>query len=197
MASLFDLIALTVVIVWPVIPLFWIPVHCFASFFRKLGLLTYLFPAATWTPLALFLIGKRELILAHRIGLFPAAAAAGAVLLALGIALQVWSGRALTLRGLMGMPEVSENVESRFVATGPYLAVRHPTYLSHTMMFAGVFLMTGLVASGVVTLLDFLLIRFIVIPLEEKELSVRFGPAYDQYRIKVPAFFPWKIFSRP
>lgn len=189
--SLPDLFALAVIIIWPVIPLFWIPVHGFSKVFRKLGLLTYALPVVTWTPLAVFLFSRREFILRHEIGLPPLVVFFGVVLLFLGAALQAWTAKLLSLKGLMGMPEVSASVESRFVTTGPYRIVRHPTYLSHTLMFAGLFLMSGLMAMGLVTLLDLLLINLAVIPLEDRELSARFGPAYDEYRRKVPGFFPF------
>jgi len=191
MAELFDLIALAVIIIWPVIPLFWIPVHRFTRVFKRLGLLSYIVPAITWTPLAFFLFSQREFILSHKTGFPPLTEFFGVVLVLLGAALQVWSGRLLSLKGLMGMPEVSALVESRFVTAGPYRIVRHPTYLSHTLMFSGLFLMSGVIGMGLVTLLDLLLITRVVIPLEDRELSARFGPAYDEYRRKVPGFFPF------
>lgn len=187
----FDLLALGVIIIWPVIPLFWIPVHGFSRVFRRLGLLSYLFPAVTWTPLAAYLFSQREFILRHKTG-FPALVIVlGVVLLLLGTALQLWTARLLSLKGLMGMPEVSAAVESRFITTGPYRVVRHPTYLAHTLMFLGLFFMSGVIAMGLVALLDLLLITLVVIPLEDRELSARFGPAYDAYREKVSGFFPY------
>ena len=187
---LFRRIAFVVVLLWPVIPIFWIPVHCSPRFFRRLGLFTYIFPAVTWTPLALFLFSKEGIIMNYAFEAPPLLMAAGGFFLFAGTALQVWTGRLLTLKGLMGMPEVSGRVESRFVRSGPYKVVRHPTYLSHTLMFLGLALLSGLAAMGLVTMLDFALVRFIVIPLEDRELSARFGPGFDVYRKEVPAFFP-------
>lgn len=189
--SLSDLLALSAIIIWPVIPLFWIPVHGFSRMFRRLGLLTYIVPALTWTPLALFLFSRREFILRHKTVFPPPVVIIGIALLVLGTALQVWTARLLSLKGLMGMPEVSASVKSRFVTTGPYRIVRHPTYLAHTLMFTGLFLLSGLLAMGLVTLLDLFLITLVVIPLEDRELSARFGPAYDEYRSKVPGIFPF------
>src|ERR1039458_4985698 len=110
--AIFDLLALMVIIVWPVIPLFWIPVHGFSRIFKKLGLLTYVVPFLTWPPLAILLFARRESILEHKIVLPLAASIFGVLLLLIGTALQVWSARLLSLRGLMGMPEVSTRVES-------------------------------------------------------------------------------------
>jgi len=194
--AFFDILAFGAVIVWPVIPLFWIPVHGLSRFFKKLGVLSYLVPAVAWTPLAIFIFSRRDFILSWKTQLPFAAAASGGLLFIAGVALQLWSGRFLSLKGLMGLPEVSSKVESRFVTTGPYVFVRHPTYLSHTLMFLGLSLLTGINAMGIVTLLDFLLINLAVIPLEDRELIVRFGPVYEEYRKKVPAFFPLTLFGR-
>jgi protein-S-isoprenylcysteine O-methyltransferase Ste14 len=187
-----ELLALAAIIFWPVIPLFWIPVHGFSKVFRKLGLFSYILPAVLWLPLALFIFSERGTILAHKIGMPPLIKVLGAILLILGTALQIWTARLLSLKGIMGMPEVSAKVESRFVTGGPYTIVRHPTYLSHTMIFLGLFLLTGLNAMGMVAVTDLLLIILIVIQLEDRELSERFGKEYDEYRKKVPAFLPFK-----
>ncbi len=191
-----DLLALAVIIIWPVIPLFWIPVHCLPKVFRKLGLFTYIVPAVLWLPPAFFIFSRREIILNYHVHLPLPVKVFGSLLLVLGAALQIWTARLLSLKGIMGMPEVSAKVESRFVTGGAFTVVRHPTYLSHTMIFLGLFLLTGLNAMGLVTLLDLLLIALIVIPLEDRELSERFGKEYDDYRKKVPAFFPFKGFGR-
>ena len=57
-------------------------------------------------------------------------------------------------------------------------------------MFAGVFLITGVIATGIITLLDIIIINTVVIPLEDRELVERFGEEYRRYQERVPAFFP-------
>ncbi|MBI5101857.1 MAG: isoprenylcysteine carboxylmethyltransferase family protein [Nitrospirae bacterium] len=187
-----DFIALIIIAVWPVIPLFWIPVHGFPRVFRRLGLFSYVVPAVLWLPLAYVIFKNRHDILSDKFQLPALIRACGAVLFLLGAALQVWTARLLSLRGIMGMPEISDKIEGRFVTSGPFKVVRHPTYLSHTMMFLGLFLTTGLHAMGVVTVLDLLLISVIVIPLEDRELSARFGREYDEYKRNVSGFLPVK-----
>jgi protein-S-isoprenylcysteine O-methyltransferase Ste14 len=185
-----DLLALFAIIVWPVIPLFWIPVHGLLRFFKRIGLCTYLMPAVFWPPLAYFIYINRAFFLAYRIDFFPAVRAAGLIVLICGAMLQLWTGRLLSLFGLMGLPEVSRKANGRLVTEGAFSFVRHPTYLSHTLIFAGVFLLTGAVAVGAVTLLDFAIVNSFIIPLEEKELLARFGEDYARYRRAVPRFFP-------
>jgi protein-S-isoprenylcysteine O-methyltransferase Ste14 len=58
-----------------------------------------------------------------------------------------------------------------------------------------VFLITGVVTVGIVTLLDFVVMNAVVIPLEERELGGRFGEEYKKYKERVPQFFP-RIFRK-
>lgn len=185
-----DFLALITVIVWPVIPLFWIPVHSAFRLFRKLGLLTYLMPLITWLPLAYIIYVNKSYILAYRVSFPLVVKVLGVLFLASGGILQLWTSRLLSLSGLMGMPEISGRAKNRFVRNGAFTYVRHPTYLSHTLMFSGVFLITGVLAAGIVTFLDVLLVNVVIIPIEEKELMLRFGEEYKRYRKEVPKFFP-------
>jgi protein-S-isoprenylcysteine O-methyltransferase Ste14 len=57
-------------------------------------------------------------------------------------------------------------------------------------MVSGVFLLTGVIAVGVVTMFDFLVVNAVIIPLEERELLSRFGEEYVQYKKRVPRYFP-------
>jgi protein-S-isoprenylcysteine O-methyltransferase Ste14 len=57
-------------------------------------------------------------------------------------------------------------------------------------MYAGVFLITGVIAVGIITVLDLLIVNAVVIPLEDRELIGRFGDAYREYKERVPAYFP-------
>jgi protein-S-isoprenylcysteine O-methyltransferase Ste14 len=187
-----ELIALITCILWPAIPLFWIPFHCNPNFFKRLGFFTYVLPLVTWLPLSFYLYSEKDLLFRYTVG-FPFAVKiiGGAVLIA-GLALQIWTLILLSLPGIMGMPEVTSTVRGRLVTDGPFSLVRHPTYLSHTMMLLGVFLMTGVAAVGVLTVIDGILISGVVIPLEERELLIRFGNAYEQYRKRVRS----KLFPR-
>jgi protein-S-isoprenylcysteine O-methyltransferase Ste14 len=185
-----DLIALLTIIIWPIIPLFWIPVHSLASFFKRIGGFTYIMPALLWPPLAYFIYLNRAFFLNYRIDPGPFARIAGLVILTGGAMLQIWTGRLLTLLGLMGLPEVSRETAGRLVTEGAFSFVRHPTYLAHTLMFGGVFLLSGVIAVGAVTLLDLSIVNAVIIPLEEKELLGRFGEEYAKYKKSVPGYFP-------
>lgn len=189
--SITDIIALAALIIWPAIPLFWIPVHCMPRFFGRLGYLTYILPFVTWLPAAYFIYRYRDFLLRSTVDLPMGVNIVGGAVLVAGLALQTWTLLLLTLPGIMGVPEVNRQMKSRLVMHGPFSVVRHPTYLSHTLMLLGVFLLTEVVAIGIVTLLDGLIVNIMVIPLEERELASRFGKEYDEYRRKVQQrFFP-------
>jgi protein-S-isoprenylcysteine O-methyltransferase Ste14 len=187
--SFTDLIALAALLLWPAVPLFWVPVHCAPRFFRRLGFLTYILPFLTWLPVAFITFGLREHLLAYRIALPAAANALGVLLFVLGAGLQVWTIILLTMQGIMGMPEVTRAVPGRLVTAGPFGVLRHPTYLSHTLMLAGLFLWTEAAALSAVAVIDALVVNTMVIPLEERELLERFGKEYEEYRRKVPSRF--------
>lgn len=184
-----DIIALITIIIWPVVPLFWIPVHGL-KIFKKIGLLAYVIPFVTWLPLAYLIYLKRSLLLQYRVDFPLFIIVTGVVFLIAGSLLHIWTGRLLGIFGLIGLPEISKKAKGKLVIEGPFSVVRHPTYLAHTMIFSGVFLITGVIVVGVITLLDLVIINTLVIPLEEKELLSRFGEEYKFYEDMVPRYFP-------
>jgi len=183
-------LALITLMIWPAIPLFWIPVHGCPRLFKRLGLFTYILPVVTWLPLAVVLYLNKGVLLKGGIDFSIAPTAAGALIFVVGGLIQIWTGRLLSLFGLMGMPEVSSKIKSRLVDEGAFAVVRHPTYLSHTLMLVGLFLFTGFPAVGIIAALDFALVYAVIIPLEERELINRFGEEYLLYMKKTPKFFP-------
>jgi protein-S-isoprenylcysteine O-methyltransferase Ste14 len=185
-----DFLALITIIFWPVIPLFWIPVHGFSRILKRLGLITYLLPLVTWLPLAYLIYSMKNFLLQFKIELPFILNISGIPLLVLGILLHIWTGKLLGLWGLIGLPEMYTRVKGKLVTEGPFSVVRHPTYFAHTLIFSGVFLITGVASVGIITIIDIFLIHMFIIPLEEKELLNRFGEEYRLYREGVSRFFP-------
>jgi protein-S-isoprenylcysteine O-methyltransferase Ste14 len=186
-----DYLAIAALIFWPVIPLFWIPVHFATGFFKKLGLFTYAMPFFTWLPLAYLIFQNRMFLISYKTELPLIVNIIGMILLIFGAVLHMWTAKLLGV-GIIGVPEIFLKIKENIVTEGPFSLVRHPTYLSHTLIFSGVFFITGVIAVGILTVLDLIIITIIVIPLEEKELLLRFSGEYVQYKKKVPSrFFPW------
>ena len=147
-------------------------------------------PFFTWLPLAFLIYQYGDSLLQAKLEFPMILTVPGLLLLITGSLLHVWTGKLLSLWGLIGLPEVYEVTSGKLIRTGAFSIVRHPTYLAHTLMFSGVFLITGVVTVGIITLLDFAVVRAFIIPLEEKELIRRFGNDYRNYKKEVPAFFP-------
>jgi protein-S-isoprenylcysteine O-methyltransferase Ste14 len=185
-----ETLALIVIMSWPVIPVFWIPVHFATGFFRKLGGITYLLAGLVMAPILYLIYTNRELLIANKTGLPFIVNITGVALIAAGLFFHIWTARLLTLRGIIGMREIVEPEESRLVDRGPFGVVRHPTYLAHTMLFLGAFLYTGVWSVALLIFLDFATISLIIIPLEERELKKRLGAEYEEYMKKVPRFIP-------
>jgi protein-S-isoprenylcysteine O-methyltransferase Ste14 len=165
-------------------------VHGLSAFFKKLGILTYITPLITWLPIAYLIYANQDMLLRHTVYLPLPVRVIGWIMFILGMLLQLWTLKLLRGWGLIGLPEVTTFVKGRIIMTGPFSVIRHPTYLSHTVMYAGVFLITGFVVVGIITLLDIVVINTLVIPLEDRELIERFGEEYRRYKDRVPAFFP-------
>ncbi|MBI5199122.1 MAG: isoprenylcysteine carboxylmethyltransferase family protein [Nitrospirae bacterium] len=147
-------------------------------------------PLVTWLPLVYLIYQNKYFLLQFKIDIPVVLNIIGILLLVIGTLLHIWTGLLLGIWGLMGLPEISTIIKSRFVREGPFSVVRHPTYLAHTLMFSGIFLMTEVLIVFILTLLDFILINLLIIPLEERELSIRFGEEYRLYKKRVPRFFP-------
>ena len=187
-----DILAIATLMFWPIIPLFWIPVHMATVLFRRLGIFAYLVPSITWVPVAFLIYYNRSFLLQPRIDLPHVLNILGFPIFIMGTFLHIWTAKLLGGLGIIGVPEIFSMVKADLVKKGPFSVVRHPTYLAHTLIFTGVFLITGVLTVSVVAVVDFIVVNTIIIPLEEQELSSRFGAEYESYKKEVSArFFPW------
>lgn len=171
------------------IPLFWLPIHIYPQFFRKLGIFTYIMPLITFSLISLIVFDYRDYILIHTVQFPSLLNFIGLLIFLLGLILHVWTAKLLSLWGLIGVPEILPKKNSRLITSGPFLVIRHPTYLAHSLIFFGAFIWTEFIALGVLAILDFLTVNAFVIPFEERELLRRFGYLYEEYKQKVR----WRI----
>jgi protein-S-isoprenylcysteine O-methyltransferase Ste14 len=183
-------IALLILILWPVIPLWWIPVHGANMLVKNIGFLIYPIMFVLWIFIAYPIYVNRALFLGCRIDFSLVIRAVGIFCACIGTLLQLWTVKVLTARTITGIPEIFNGIKATLAVRGPFSRVRHPTYLSHTLFFLGIFLSSGILAVGLVALIDFLIASLIIIPLEEHELQQRFGDEYRFYMSHVPRFIP-------
>ena len=171
------------------IPIYWLILHPFNSFWRSRVRAAFWFAALTaWIGGGMLLWHSRHSLLAATRPPWLAIAA-GFALLAIEGYLLVRVERELGTRRLIGHAELTGTGE--MFSAGLYAHVRHPRYAG---MFTAV-LGATLLGSGTPALWIVLLLwspfALLVIRLEELELSARFGPTYDTYRKQVPAFLPF------
>ena len=95
----------------------------------------------------------------------------------------------LSLRTLVGAPELNAESRGVLLRDGIFARVRHPRYLGASLGLAA----TALFANHLGTYLllaVFLPGIYVVTVLEERELVARFGDAYREYQRRVPRFLP-------
>ena len=169
------------------IPIYWLILHPFNSFWRTRVRAAFWFAGLTaWTSGCVLLWIFRHSLLA------PArppwlAIAAGFALIGAEAYLFMRVERELGSRRLVGHAEITGTGEMFF--GGLYARVRHPRYTGLFCAVVGAALMAGTTRLWAV-LAVWWVFALLVIRLEERELAARFGEAYTSYRQRVPAFLP-------
>jgi protein-S-isoprenylcysteine O-methyltransferase Ste14 len=171
------------------IPIYWLILHPFNSFWRSRVRAAFWFAGLTaWTCGGFVLWHFRHVLLAMT--------RPSGLTIAVGFALIAVEGylfarveRELGSRRLVGQAELTGTGE--MFSGGLYAHVRHPRYGGMFSAVLGAALLAGTPSLWIV-LLAWLPFALVVIRLEEKELTVRFGPAYEAYRKRVPAFLPFR-----
>jgi protein-S-isoprenylcysteine O-methyltransferase Ste14 len=174
------------------IPIYWLILHPFNSFWRRRVRAAFWFAGLTaWTCGGVVLwYFRHSLLTATRPSWF--AIATGLALIAVEGYLFVRVERELGSRRLVGHAELTGTGE--MFSGGLYAHVRHPRYAGMFSAVLGAALFCGTPSLWIV-LIVWLPFALIVIRLEEKELAIRFGPSYEAYRKRVPPFFPFR--ARP
>lgn len=171
--------------------LYWFAIHPFAATWRRIGPgaglaagLATLFASAV--PLAI--LAPRFLTTDY--GFSWPLALVGLALEAGAIAIQRARRKYLTMRVLMGIPELARDpAESRLFSEGIYGRIRHPRYVEIVLAILGYALIAnyrtgyGVVAVSVLGI-------WIVVEMEERELHQRFGKAWEDYAARTPRFVP-------
>ena len=126
----------------------------------------------------------------------PAVRVAGAIVLAVGLLLWLWSPILLLRRG-RGIPiedkdgPVFDGGTKNLVCTGPYRHTRNPMYTGYLSTIAGVgILIDSPILVLVVVPAWFLWTYTFVVRYEERALRARFGTEYERYCRNVRRFLP-------
>ncbi len=174
------------------VPIYWLILHPFNSFWRTRVRAAFLIAALTaWTVGGVLLwIFRRGLLAATRPSWF--AIAAGLALIGAEIYLFFRVERELGSRRLVGHAELTGTGE--MLTGGLYAYVRHPRYTGMFSAVLGAALIAGTPVLWAV-LAIWCVAALLVIHLEERELAARFGASYAAYRRRVPAFFPFRFLA--
>jgi protein-S-isoprenylcysteine O-methyltransferase Ste14 len=170
---------------------FWLVVHPFVRFWRRLGpLVSYGVLLSLMAVVMASLFAVREPVLAIDFGTNGWTVGVGIVFLLAAAAARWPIERTLTTRVLVGLPELSpERHPTGLVTTGPYAWVRHPRYVQISVALLGWALLANHLV-GYVIVLAWLPALLAVVALEERELRDRFGAAWEAYAARVPRFLP-------
>ena len=172
------------------IPIYWLILHPFNSFWRSRIRAAFWFAGLTaWITGGFLLWHFRHTLLgvARPPGF---AIAAGFALIAVEGYLFFRVERELGGRRLVGHAELTGTGE--MFSGGLYARVRHPRYAGMFAALLGAALLAGSPLLWIV-LAIWCPFALLVIRLEEMELAARFGPSYLEYRKRVPAFFPFRL----
>jgi protein-S-isoprenylcysteine O-methyltransferase Ste14 len=184
-------LALIMVVILGPVPLFWLLIHPFVRFWRRVGPgWTYGAVGSLWALDMAGLFLKRHAFLPVEFGINYYLTALGLVLLAastwLGL---VWFHR-MRLTTIMGLPELApDRHPQQLITTGVYAVIRHPRYVQLYLGMLGSALIANYLVLYLVAAL-WLPALYVLVRLEEKELRDRFGAAYDEYSRRVPRFLP-------
>jgi len=184
-------VALILLVTLPPLLMFWLLIHPFIRFWRKVG------PGWTYGIVGgliasgmagVFLV--RKPLLATEVGTCSPLVIVGILCLAAAVSMGWWLLRHVTIKVLIGLPELApERHPGRLVTGGLYARIRHPRYVQFLLGLLGYALFADYLAAYIVVALWIPGIWAIAV-LEERELRDRFGEQYEEYCRRVRRFVP-------
>lgn len=168
------------------LPLYWFILHPNTQAWRRHKRAAYLTAALTaWGFGAVFLFLMRQRLYAPADSLLRSLG--GVALIFAEIYLFQRSAKGLGYKRLVGECELSGTGE--IVDRGIYARLRNPRYAGSFLAIIGACLVGGTHWMWI-TAVIWAALMFAAILLEEREMRVRFGAAYNDYCRRVPRFFP-------
>jgi protein-S-isoprenylcysteine O-methyltransferase Ste14 len=114
--------------------------------------------------------------------LYPPFTYFGFLLIVAGIILNLWTDRLFNKVNTTVKPFKDPKV---FLTSGPFSISRHPMYLGMVSILFGVSIIHGTIITFLFPILFVILMEFLFIPFEEKNLDRIFGLEYSDYKKKV------------
>ena len=184
-------IGVMMVISLPPAILYWFIVHPFIGFWRRAGLwATYIFLTVFYIGSAAGLFLIRDTLLGRDLGTSLPLALVALPLFVTAILISRKRKKYLTFRHLAGVPEIApEKHGTGLLREGIYSRIRHPRYVEFSLGLVAYALFANFEGLYWMTAATLVLLYIIVI-LEERELRERFGQEYVDYSARVPRFIP-------
>ena len=183
-------LAQLLVILYPGVLIFWLIMHTNIERWRRIGKKAYWIAAIGWPLTGAPLIYFREetFPMPYR---FPGPfSALGLVPLLLTFVVAKWARNRISLRTLVGLPELAPHKNKQpLIDSCIYAKTRNPVYLSHWLLLLSAAAITGFVANWILFALDCVVLP-LMIRAEEHELLKRYGTEFAAYMRRVPRFFP-------
>ncbi len=178
--------------------LYWYAIHPLIRVWRRIGLrASYLVLSAGFLLLCVVLYRFRGPLLGRDLGTSWMLVGLGFGLYSLAGWISLLTKKHLDLKTFVGVPEMAGGpAGGRVIQEGIYGVIRHPRYASVILGTTGFAMMVNHVGAYLMVLASIPALLLLV-ALEERELTDRFGAAYRDYRARVPAFIPRRATNRP
>jgi protein-S-isoprenylcysteine O-methyltransferase Ste14 len=180
------------IVTFPSAFLLWFSIHPFIHFWRRLGAtVTYVVNIAAGLALMYAIFLYREPLLAIDYGANRLFVGIGVVIYACAAVVEVRCRKHLTVRMLVGVPEVKAEQEGpgKLLQEGIYSRVRHPRYLGVMLACVALAFLVNYQATWILLAALFPIVWALMV-IEERELRERFGNDYDEYSARVPRIIP-------
>jgi protein-S-isoprenylcysteine O-methyltransferase Ste14 len=185
------LLAIFLVVSLPALFLYWLLIHPFVDFWRGKGIgFTYGSVLSIVTAGMIGLFSIRRFLLEVEFGTNYALIALGLLCLVLAGVTRFAIQKKLSMKVLLGLPEIApDRFPRKLITDGIYAHIRHPRYLQFLIALVGYALIANYLAVYLTVVLWIVGI-YVIVLLEEKELTDHFGEIYQAYCRRVPRFLP-------
>jgi protein-S-isoprenylcysteine O-methyltransferase Ste14 len=184
------LAAVSIVATLPAAVLYWLLIHPFAAFWRRLGKgPSFTIVGLVCLAMAVAIGLQHERILANHWGYHLPLIVIGLIPYALAAYGERQIRKHLKFRTLVGVPELSNDGRGSLLTEGIYAHSRNPRYVNITVATLGLALALNYPAVYLVALL-LIPAFYVIVIFEERELRQRFGEPFEQYCREVPRFLP-------
>jgi protein-S-isoprenylcysteine O-methyltransferase Ste14 len=169
------------------IPLYWFVVHPYREFWRRHPRAVYVVGlACAWVPVTVAIVAfHRQLFRNAWPSMFQFSTGLALIVFEVWIFWRV--SRDLGSARLVGQRELEGTGEIQ--SGGIYSRIRHPRYAASFLAIIGACLLAGTRIAWMVAAL-WVVMMWVVIAMEEREMRARFGTQYSDYCRKIPRFLP-------